>query len=181
MSRSLRAGFQGNAAGSGSFDQARNRNPRSQSDSPLRPLSIIIREADSRESVRTLFQESPKRSQRSLGLLVRKGVTYEIGQKPDGKRLFIATEKGEIVVWDISSHKAERTLRQASPVHFIAALSDPREINAAGSKHQMSLNALVRKWNVDTGTFVDFAGVDRNSFPTGLVICPRALTGSNRR
>jgi WD40 repeat protein len=91
-----------------------------------------------------------------------------LAKSSDGRRLFIATEKGEIIVWNIASRQAEQTLRQGSPVHFIVALSDPNEFIAAGSEHHAPLKAMVRKWNVETGAFVDLSGFDSESYLTAL-------------
>jgi WD40 repeat protein len=91
-----------------------------------------------------------------------------LAKSSDGKRLFIATEKGEIIVWNIGSRQPERTFHQTSPVHFVAALPESSEILAAGSNHLKPLNVLVRKWNFETGEFVDLVGLDQSSLPTAL-------------
>jgi WD40 repeat protein len=91
-----------------------------------------------------------------------------VAKSSDGKRLFIATEKGDIIVWNIATRRAERTLHQPSPVHLIAALADG-EIVAAGSEHYKPLNSVVRKWNVDTGAFVDLPGI-QEEFLTALAV-----------
>jgi WD40 repeat protein len=91
-----------------------------------------------------------------------------LAKSADGKRLFIATEKGEIIVWDIASQRAERTLRQPSADHLVASLGESNEILAVSSNHFSPGNALVRKWNVETGTFVDLPGVDESSFLSAL-------------
>ena len=91
-----------------------------------------------------------------------------LAKSSDGKRLFIGTEKGELIVWNILANRLERTLHQPTPIHFLASLSHPSEVVISGSKHVEPHNALVRQWNVDTGVFVDLKGVDTNSFPTAL-------------
>ena len=91
-----------------------------------------------------------------------------LAKSADGRRLFIATEKGEIIVWNIALGQAERTLRQPSAVHFVAPLPASSEILVAGSNHHKPMKPLVRKWNVETGTFVDLAGLDESAFPTAL-------------
>lgn len=91
-----------------------------------------------------------------------------LAKSSDGQRLFTGTEKGDIIVWKITANRLERTLHQPSAIHYVAALSDPRELIAAGSNHVKPQNALVRKWNVETGTFVDLTGIDADSYPTAL-------------
>ena len=91
-----------------------------------------------------------------------------LAKSSNGQRLFIGTEKGEIIIWDIARKQAERKLRQPSPVHLVATLSDPHYIIASGSEHHEPLRPLVRKWNVETGAFVDLQGLAQTSFPTAL-------------
>lgn len=86
----------------------------------------------------------------------------------DGQRLFTGTEKGDVIVWNVTTNRLERTLHQPSGIHFVAALSDARELIAAGSNHIKPANSLVRRWNVETQTFVDLTGVDTDSFLTAL-------------
>ena len=91
-----------------------------------------------------------------------------LAMSADRQRLFTGTEKGDIIVWNVANNRRERTLHQPSGIHFVAALSDPSELIAAGSNHVKPDNALVRRWNVETGTFVDLTGIDSDSFVTGL-------------
>jgi WD40 repeat protein len=93
-----------------------------------------------------------------------------LAKSSDSKRLFVATEKGDIIVWDVAMRRAERTLHQPGPVHLIAALADTGEIIAAGSSHHKPVNSLVRKWNVNSGTYVDLTGLDADSFPSALAV-----------
>ena len=93
-----------------------------------------------------------------------------LAKSADGKRLFIATEKGDIIVWNIVLRRAERTLHQPGPVHLIAALANTSEIIAAGSSHHKPSNALVRKWDVDSGAFVDLTALNAGSFPVSLAV-----------
>ena len=86
-----------------------------------------------------------------------------LAKSSDGQRLFTGTEKGDILVWNIAGNRLERTLHQPSAVHFVAALANSRELIAASSNHVEPRNALVRKWNVETGTFVDLNGIDNAS------------------
>lgn len=86
----------------------------------------------------------------------------------DGQRIFTGTEKGDIIVWNVTANRLERTLHQSSGIHFIAALPDSRELIAASSNHLKPANSLVRRWNVETGTFVDLTGIDTDSFLTAL-------------
>ena len=91
-----------------------------------------------------------------------------LAKSSDGKRLFIGTEKGEVIVWNIALRRAERTLRQASAVHVVASLPNTNQVLAAGSNHHKPFHSLLRKWNVETGAFVDLSGLDEGSFPTAL-------------
>ena len=91
-----------------------------------------------------------------------------LAKSSDGKRLFTGTEKSEIIVWDIAANRLERTLRQTSAVHLVASLADPREFVALGWNHFKPINALARKWNVETGEFVDLPGLDSAATPVAL-------------
>lgn len=91
----------------------------------------------------------------------------------DAERLFVATEKGQTIVWNIAADRVEQTLTQPGPVHFIAALAGPQEFVAAGSVHFEPRNAVVRKWDAKTGSYVDLEGVDKNAFPITLVTEPK--------
>ena len=91
-----------------------------------------------------------------------------LAKSSDGQRLFTGTEKGDILVWNIAANRLERTLHQPSAVHFVVALPSAREFIAAGSNHLKPSNPLVRKWNVETGTFVDLTGIDADSFLTAI-------------
>lgn len=86
-----------------------------------------------------------------------------LAKSSDGQRIFTGTEKGDVIVWNVAANRLERTLHQPSPVQLVAALADARELIAAGSNRLKPHNALVRKWNVETGTFVDLTGVDADS------------------
>ena len=72
-----------------------------------------------------------------------------LAMSADRQRLFTGTEKGDIIVWNVAADRRERTLHQPSGIHFVAALSDPRELIAAGSNHVKPVNALVRRWNLE--------------------------------
>ncbi|HEX6715839.1 MAG TPA: hypothetical protein VF088_01940 [Pyrinomonadaceae bacterium] len=91
-----------------------------------------------------------------------------LARSSDGKRLFVGTEKGEVIVWNIALRRTERTLRQASAVHLVASLPDTNEVLAAGANHHKPVHALLRKWNIETEAFVDLSGLDGDSFPTAL-------------
>ena len=91
-----------------------------------------------------------------------------LAKSADGKRLFTATEKGEVIVWNLAANKLEKTLRQPTAFHLVASLADPRELVAAGSNHLKPINAVARKWNIETGEFVDLPGLDRDSMPVDL-------------
>src|SRR5688572_27192672 len=86
----------------------------------------------------------------------------------DRQRLFVATEKAEVIVWNIGAGRVEQPLRQSGPVHLIAALADADEFVAAGSNHFEPRNAEVRKWNANTRASVELQGVDKSSFPVAL-------------
>jgi WD40 repeat protein len=81
----------------------------------------------------------------------------------DRQRLFVGTEKGAVIIWNVAGNRLEKTLHQPSGIHLVGVLSDPRELIAASSNHVNPKNALVRKWNVETGTFVDLPGLESNS------------------
>jgi WD40 repeat protein len=91
-----------------------------------------------------------------------------LAMSSDGQRLFTGTEKGDVIVWNVAANRLERTLHQPSAIHLVAALSDPRELIAASSNHLKPENALVRRWNIETGTFVDLEGIDSEANVTGL-------------
>lgn len=97
----------------------------------------------------------------------------EVVMSADAQRLFVATEKGEIIVWNIAADRVEQTLKQPGPVHFIARLAGPQEFVAAGSNHYEPRNAVIRKWDGKTGTYVDLEGVDKNAFPVALATEPK--------
>lgn len=99
-----------------------------------------------------------------------------LAKSSDGQRLFVGTEKGDIIIWNIGLQRVERKLRQPSPVHLVTTLSDPHYIIASGSNHHEPLRPLVRKWNVETGTFVDLQGLDQASFPTALAAEAELIT-----
>jgi WD40 repeat protein len=91
-----------------------------------------------------------------------------LAKSSDGRRIFTGTEKGDIIVWNVVTNRREQTLHQPSGIHHVVALSDPRELVAASSNHVKPQNALVRKWNVETGTFVDLSGIEADCYVTGL-------------
>ena len=91
----------------------------------------------------------------------------------DGQRLFVASENGEIIVWNIAAGRVEQTLRQPRPVHLIAALSNAHSFVTAGSNHFAPENAEVRKWNAKTGVSVELQGPAKKSFPIALATEPK--------
>lgn len=99
-----------------------------------------------------------------------------LAKSSDGQWLFVGTEKGEIIIWNIALQRVERKLRQPSPVHLVVTLSDPHYIIASGSNHHEPLRPLVRKWNIETGAFVDLQGLDQASFPTALAADAKLIT-----
>ncbi|HEV2834548.1 MAG TPA: family 20 glycosylhydrolase [Pyrinomonadaceae bacterium] len=91
-----------------------------------------------------------------------------LAKSSDGQRLFTATEKGDIIVWNIAANRVERTLQNPSPAHLVASLSNPHEIVVAGSSHEEPLRPFIRKWNVETGAFTDLPGIDPSSAPIAI-------------
>lgn len=91
-----------------------------------------------------------------------------LAKSADGQRLFVGTEKGEIIIWNIGLQRVERKLQQPVAVHLVTTLADPRYLIAAGSNHHEPLRPLVRKWNVETGDFVDLQGLDQAAFPSAV-------------
>jgi WD40 repeat protein len=77
-----------------------------------------------------------------------------LARTSDGSRLVIGTEKGEVIVWSIADRRILKRLQQGSPVHCVAALPEGRFIIAAGGPHiGQSSRGVVRKWDIDAGTF----------------------------
>ena len=78
----------------------------------------------------------------------------------DGRNLVIGTEKGDIILSNTPDGHVIKRLKQQGPVHAIVVLGNDREIVAGGGDHSEGLHSsLVRKWNLDTGTFVDWPGL----------------------
>jgi hypothetical protein len=79
-----------------------------------------------------------------------------MAQSADGKSLVIGTEKGEILVWDIAGRRISKRLTQGEPVHAVAVAGAPGIIFAAGGRHiGARRSGLVRRWNLDAGTYTD--------------------------
>lgn len=94
----------------------------------------------------------------------------------DERRLFIGTERGEIIVWNISEQRIERKLNQGKPVHMIVALTDPKFIVTSGEEHLGdNVRTTVRKWNVDTAAFEDLPGV--GDIPVVLALAVEPVKG----
>ena len=95
-----------------------------------------------------------------------------LAMSSDRQRLFTGTEKGDVIVWNVSTNRLERTLHQPSVIHLVAALSDPRELVAAGSYHvEGDADALHAGAGLSrAGTFVDLEGIDSDSNLTGLAV-----------
>ena len=91
-----------------------------------------------------------------------------LAKSSDGQHLFTATEKGDIIVWNIAASRVERTLHNPTPLHLVASLADPRELVVAGSYHYKPPRAAVRKWNIETGAVTDLEGIDADSFPIAI-------------
>lgn len=90
----------------------------------------------------------------------------------DGQRLFVASEKGQALVWDIAAGRIDRRLDQPAPIHLIAGLAGPQEFITAGSYHYQPRNAVIRRWDAKAGTHLDLEGIDKNSFPAALATEP---------
>lgn len=95
-------------------------------------------------------------------------------KSPDGQLLFVGTEKGYTIVWNIAAGRVERKLHQSSTIHLMAGLAGPREFVAAGSNHFQPRKAEIRKWDVTAGASVELQGVDKSSFPVALTTEPKA-------
>lgn len=77
----------------------------------------------------------------------------------DERNLFIGTERGEVLIWNIPERRIVQRFYQGSPVHVIVALADGKHLVAAGGAHTGLLHTCtVRKWNVETGAFEDWQG-----------------------
>jgi WD40 repeat protein len=71
----------------------------------------------------------------------------------DGSRLIIGTEKGEILVWNISLGRITQRLKQQGPVHALVLINNDREVIAAGGEHAGDIqSSIVWKWNLENGT-----------------------------
>jgi WD40 repeat protein len=90
-----------------------------------------------------------------------------ISMNADGGRLFIGTEKGDVLIWSISENRIVRRLNQGSPVHALAlllALLNDKELLTAGGNHfGIFQSAVVRKWNLDNGSFEEWTGMANDS------------------
>ncbi len=103
----------------------------------------------------------------------------------DERRLVIGTEAGKLLIWGIPENRLLKELNQGSPVHRVAALSDPATIVAAGGPHSAaSTLGVIRRWNIETGTFAEWKGAGGNTFITlatdlknGLVAAGNATGG----
>src|SRR5205085_5955272 len=83
----------------------------------------------------------------------------------DGRRVVVGTEKGEVVVWNVAAGRVERRLVQGAPVHGVVALAEPRYVVAAGGAHFGSRRtSVIRKWDIERGTFDEWPGVGHESF-----------------
>lgn len=93
----------------------------------------------------------------------------------DERRLFIGTEKGEVIVWNIPEQRVERKLNHGKPVHQVVALADSRYIVASGEEHLGdNVTTTVRKWNVETSAFEELQGMEAVPFVTALTVARAA-------
>ncbi len=91
---------------------------------------------------------------------------------PDGQRLVVGTEKGELIVWGVREQRVLKQLNQGSPVHCVVAL-DANHLVAAGGPHSGSEErGVIRKWDIDAGTFEEWKGTGNVTFLT-LAADPR--------
>lgn len=95
----------------------------------------------------------------------------DVALSTDQRRLFIGTEKGDILIWNIAASRIERKLNQVKPVHHVVALANPRYVVAAGVEHfAPARNGIVRKWDVEAGAFEDLPGLGSDFVVTALAV-----------
>lgn len=103
----------------------------------------------------------------------------------DGRRLVIGTEGGKLLIWGIPEGRILKQLDQGSPVHCVAALSDPDAIIAAGGPHSGGTErGVLRKWNLETEKFEEWIGAGTVTFTalaadtkSGLVAAGNVMGG----
>ncbi|MFL6331967.1 MAG: WD40 repeat domain-containing protein [Pyrinomonadaceae bacterium] len=101
----------------------------------------------------------------------------------DGGKLIVGTEKGEVLVWGVAERRFVQRLKQGSPVHAVVMLPDGRHVLAAGGPHDgAAQRGVLRRWDLQTGSYEEWAGAERGSVmllsyegATGLVV---ALVGA---
>jgi WD40 repeat protein len=82
----------------------------------------------------------------------------------DGRRLVVGTEKGEVLVWNLAERRFVRRFQQGSPVHAVVMLKDGTHVLAAGGPHEgATKKGVLRLWDIDAGSYVEWAGAERGS------------------
>jgi WD40 repeat protein len=107
-----------------------------------------------------------------------------LAQSADGRRLVIGTEKGEVLVWDIAERRLINRLDQGEPVHAVAVADAPGFIFAAGGRHLgVRRSGLVRRWNLNAGTYTDLQPASSSSIlslatdPASGIVAASNMTG----
>lgn len=96
-----------------------------------------------------------------------------IDRSQDGRWLYVGTEKGLLLVWNVATRSVEKQLDQGQPIHAVVALDDNRTVITTGSRHDDApINGTVRKWDTVTGDFVELRGFGDKFFLTALVADP---------
>src|SRR5262245_15377448 len=87
-----------------------------------------------------------------------------VALSPDERRLIIGTEKGEIIVWGVPERKIIRKFNQGSPIHKLVLLGDGRHVVAGGGGHFGPKHfGVVRRWDLDSGRFQEWKGLESDS------------------
>jgi WD40 repeat protein len=81
-----------------------------------------------------------------------------------GRTSSLETEKGEVLVWSIAEGRITRRLNQGSPVHALIFAPDGKQVIAAGGEHfEAARSSVVRKWNLEDGSFEDWRAFGNES------------------
>src|SRR5262245_632434 len=87
-----------------------------------------------------------------------------VALSPDERRLIVGTEKGEIIVWGVPERKIIRKFNQGSPIHKLVLLGDGRHVITGGGAHVgPKRSGVVRRWDLDSGSFQEWSGLERDS------------------
>jgi WD40 repeat protein len=83
---------------------------------------------------------------------------------PDGGRLVVGTEKGELLVWGVGERRIIRKFSQGGPIHAVIMLKDGRRVLAGGGEHTgIARPGVLRLWDLETGSSEDWQGATRGS------------------